>query len=33
MVLIASVIDLGYQDGGEEEFYLDDIRIFEEVPQ
>jgi hypothetical protein len=28
---IASVIDLGYQDGGGKEFYLDDIRIFSET--
>jgi len=28
---IASVIDLGYQDGGEKEFYLDDIQIFSET--
>jgi len=27
---IAPVLDLGFQDGGEMEFYLDDIRIFEE---
>lgn len=27
----APVLDLGFQDGGEREFYLDDIRIFEEV--
>ena len=28
---IAPVLTLGFQDGGEKEFYLDDIRIFEEV--
>lgn len=28
---IAPVLDLGFQDGGEKEFHLDDIRIFEEV--
>ena len=28
---IAPVLDLGFQDGGEKEFYLDELRIFEEV--
>jgi hypothetical protein len=30
---IAPVLTLGFQDGGEKEFYLDDIRIFEEVQE
>jgi hypothetical protein len=28
---IAPVLDLGFQDGGDKEFYLDDIQIFEEA--
>ena len=28
---IAPVLELGFQDGGEKEFYLDELRIFEEV--
>jgi len=28
---IAAVLELGFQNGGDKEFYLDDIRIFEEV--
>jgi hypothetical protein len=28
---IAPVLDLGFQDGGNKEFHLDDIRIFEEA--
>ncbi|MBN8655140.1 MAG: hypothetical protein J0M11_05320 [Anaerolineae bacterium] len=28
---IAPVLTLGFQDGGEKEFYLDELRIFEEV--
>ena len=28
---IAPVLELGFQDGGNKEFHLDDIRIFEEV--
>jgi len=30
---IAPVLDLGFQNGGDKEFYLDDVRIFEEVLQ
>jgi hypothetical protein len=30
---IAPVLDLDFQNGGDKEFYLDDIRIFEEVQE
>jgi len=30
---IAPVLELGFQDGGNKEFHLDDIRIFEEVQE
>ncbi|MBV6391204.1 MAG: hypothetical protein KPEEDBHJ_00412 [Anaerolineales bacterium] len=30
---IAPILELGFQDGGNKEFYLDDIRIFEEVQE
>lgn len=30
---IASVLELGFQDGGNKEFHLDDIRIYEEVQE